>query len=523
MIIGFRENWKINKIWIKWVNWELWLITLDSNWFPKKFEYDQNIATFSNYNWNTVDILIKRIDWTIEEYKNSNIKENKELSLFINTVHALETKWFMHEAWIAVNVLSCWIWLSTFAFTGWASSLLLCWAITARIVTWNTEIWPCKWDIMQCIWEVTVWAWVLVYKWEALDKIIITSGEMYNTLFPSWVLLKWVLKNSITWNEIKNWTLKAVRKYSNESIRWEIKNNWEYEILFKNGWAYWANILSEWFVSTSFPIILSDTKLQVRIPETNIAVEKDLPENDLKEITMDFLIDPEAYIKWEIIDSVEWNSMKNVSVSLILNWEVVDSFLTDSDWNFIIEPTLNKEWTNFTLRFEAKDYKTIEKNIFVSYEVIENSDEYFIEWWNNIIKMEEGKWDWYLSFNAPIIESNLCTSNLITTLAKDISFNIQNWNIKWNPISKDFCPDETNEKNCYRWNITWSWSENGWEINWVYRWFSLFGEWEPYSIKWRLDWTKWSWTWEKQIPKNTSKWEENHYKECNWTWEAVFK
>ncbi len=468
-----------------------WIINLNKKWQPTNLIFEWTIVTFTNYTDKTVDISVNRKDWTTEIFKNSAITDNK--FSFIATTMAFSISEYFWWVWTAMNVVSCWVWLWSILFTWWASSPLAymwCAALATRIVTLSIDAWHCEWDVLDCAKNAYL---------EAVWNVVWEHGPSF---LKKWFKLKWTIKNSVTDKVLWNWVLKAENKSFRKNIRW----NWEeknYNYYFKDPGVYNATAMKEWFADSHFDVIFSSTKAQFRIPGKDFAIENKFEGKDYSEMNIDLFIDPDAFIRWEIIDIETADSIKDAKI-FILDWkEVVAENFTESNGEFVIQPPLNDEEKEFILKITAEGYTTINKNILITYEVKEDSDEYELEDWNWIIKMK--KWVNIIQFilSNPEKENGMCNINFINMLNRNtMNFTVDD---KWKLI---------NSKDKWFYIYNWILENNQLDLKVESKWFSSEQKSQTVvHLIWNLNLNnkKSIWTWSKPSYDKHNNW-------CKWTW-----
>lgn len=383
-LVGFRKNGELKTLTIHTNDGKVAVVELNNQKLPVHFEFDGNSATFENYTNSTVDITVNYRDGTTQEFKKSKIIPGKKLGL-IPTAYAIETKGIVHETGIAVNVLGCGMGLGSLFVSAGATSpvaLLGCGALVTRIVTWDTEIGNCKGDIVEC-------ATNLVIKGEALNASLETFDEIYGAVFPSGVRLKGVFRNTITETPIKIGTLEA--QSSHKTIWGEWASNGAYEILFKNGGIYTLSVTAEGFKPSNFKVLLSNTQFQILTPGGGKIFPRAqiLRDKSFQEIEAGLCLNPDAFIRGEIIDSEQGMPVKNAGIVLFNNdGKNVNEMETESDGIFVVQPSISPLSYSLTLQVFADKYKTQNIPILISYEVKDKSNDYEIKNWNGIVKLE---------------------------------------------------------------------------------------------------------------------------------------
>lgn len=161
-ITVFRENNLVNKIVVWTEGWDSYLISVNDLGLPTELSFWANKITYQNYNTEnqTVDV-ITNIDWKITGKKWVKINLNKKTSFFqiIPSTHAAEWDYYIWTVWQVWSIVSCGggIWLTI--VSGWSASPMLylsCWVFLTRVITSNTEIWPCSWDVLECAKDAVV-------------------------------------------------------------------------------------------------------------------------------------------------------------------------------------------------------------------------------------------------------------------------------------------------------------------------------------------------------------------------------
>lgn len=372
------ENKVINKITIHTADGKSGVIQLNSSGLPTRLDFEGTVATFHNYTDTTVDITVKRVDGTSEVFEKSAISP-KSLS-FIPAALAYSVSEYMSGIGTTMNVVGCGVGLGSILFSGGSTTPLAylgCASLTTRMLTIDTEIGSCKGDILDC----------------AKDAILGSLIEEVQKHGPDFLKkgfrLKGNLKNSITGSQIVNGVIIVENKSTGKNLRGEWMPE-SYEIYLRDPGVYSSRLVSEGFADSKFDIILASKKAQIRIPNQPSAFEKDFGNEDYIEMEMDFFIDPDAFIRGEIIDSEEGESIKDAKILLFENATIVDEAMTESDGTFVVQPPLNETGKNFTLQISANEYKTQNIPIFISYDVVPKSIEYEIPNWNGVVKMEKG-------------------------------------------------------------------------------------------------------------------------------------
>ncbi len=392
-LAAFTKNKKLVAITVETKEGKIGLIQLNKDGLPDKFSIEGNIAVFRNYTESTVDIFVTYKNGVTEVFKNSHIMPQQYSFNIIQTAYAIETQGVLHEIGIAMNVISCGVGLTSMFVSAGATTpvaFMGCAALAIRYSSWNANFGDCTGDFIYCAGKLTI-------EGKAGDSIVSTTGDMYDTFFPSGVKLIGVFRNSVSQNPIEKGTLSALRKNSQESLRGEWKEDGRYEILFKNGGVYALTAFPEGYVKSSFHVSLSDSKIQIRIPNRPEVFEKLLSTNSLQEIEIDFFIEPDAFISGEVIDSENGNPINEATIELLDGKDIVAKTFTELDGLFDIQPPIGTEGKSFTLQVSADDYSKNKKSYYVSYDVKIDSDEYELENWTGVVKMKKGNGFWLMT------------------------------------------------------------------------------------------------------------------------------
>lgn len=349
---------------------------------PTKLEFDKTLAIFSNYTESSVDISVAKPNKEIEIYKNSAI--DKEIFSLIPTASAYSVSEYMSGVGTSLNVVSCGIGLGTILFSGGATSPLAylgCASLATRIVTLNTEIGPCKGDILNCATEII--------SGSIISEIQKNGPDFLKDGFR----LKGSLKNSVTGKPITNGIILIENLSTRKKGRGEVTAD-SYEIYLQDFGVYSARVVSEGFSDSEFDIILASDKAQIRFNGQKLALEKKFKEENYIEMKTDLIIDPDSFVIGEVIDAKEGDSIGGAAISLFVGEIVADTAETESDGMFTVQPPLYTAGKNFILRVVANGYKDKDIPLYISYDVEMESNKYIIDNWEGVVKLD------------PIIENN---------------------------------------------------------------------------------------------------------------------
>ncbi|NQV88370.1 MAG: hypothetical protein HQ402_02355 [Parcubacteria group bacterium] len=378
-IIGFTNEEKIlDKVVLTMADERSALISVDSLGRPITLEFEGAIATFNNYTDHSVDITVHSSNGKTEVYKNSAI--TKEGFSFIQKALAMPVSEFLSYLSMTTNVVSCGFGIGVMAASvGIMSpiSFLGCAQLTTRIVTRPMEISSCKGDYLECA--------ALALR-EELQK----SGPDF---LKNGFRLKGGVNNVITGGPITD----GVILVEDLSLGKKSRGNWmpdSYEIYFKDSGVYSVRLVAAGYVNNEFDIILTPTKAQIRLAGQKLDLNEDLEGKEYYEIETELFMNPDAFISGEVIDATEGKAVIGAEVLLLDGNTTVGRVQIDSDGIFNIQPTLNPTGKNFVLRISADGYKQKDIPLFISYNVKNKSDEYEIDNWNGVVKLEpSGKTD----------------------------------------------------------------------------------------------------------------------------------
>ena len=389
----------VDQIVLKSVDDKTGVIQVDEFGLPTNFTFEGYRVIFENYTEMTVDIIITKPDGTIEVLKESllNLPGHDVVSpdlfnsvipsasaytppnlmyAYMNTPEQGSTRRDIIEGgddasyWdyitstpgTALSVISCNIGLISILFSGALTSpfaYLGCAALGTRMATLNTEIDYCKGDIVQC----------------GTDAILDLVRKEGPGFLRKGVRVKGQFKNSITGTPITSGTLRADSKKTKESIRGEWESDGSYEIYFKGGGAFTLKTGAEGFKDSSFDVSISSSVVRIYVPGTGEFLEENVAGEDYAEISFDLVIDPDAYIKGEVIDNRDAEPVKDVIVGL------KEGGLTDftgEDGRFWFQPLLSDRPGMVTVVAQISQCDEVTKDVFLSYEVMEYSDQYIV-------------------------------------------------------------------------------------------------------------------------------------------------
>lgn len=494
------ENKIINKIVFQTADGKSGVMQVDETGLPYQLDYEGTVATFENYTETTVDIAVTRNDGTTEVFRDSAIIPQN--FGFIPKTFAYTFSEYLSGVGTAVNVVKCGAGLGSILFSGGATTPMAyfgCASLATRMITLNTEIGPCKGDVLDCAKEVILGS--LIEEVEKHGPNFLKKGFR----------LKGIMKNSVTGTPIKNGVIIVENKRNTDTLRGEWYPD-SYEVYFRDSGYYSIEPVSEGFAESTFETVLAETKAQIRINKQNLILEKDFEGEDYVEMEMDFFIDPDAFIRGEIIDGKEGDSIEEAMVTLFDEDIVVDEAITDSDGTFVVQPWLYVEGKNFMLRVQAEGYKTQEIEMFVSYEVKENSDEYVLENWSGVVKMEEGKEYWQVTLSNADKASNFCSDSLIALLNQNsMKFDIDaDKNVIIQGSQSLYIVSGSAKKSLFDIKVE-AKSFASSNLDTVVH---LKGS---YSDAGKTG----NGTWSKPVPVNVRVGEESHYAGCKGTWTAV--
>lgn len=352
------------------------IIQVNKDGQPTQLDFDGTTAVFENYTEKTVDISVKRKNGEVEVFKNSSI--TAQSISFIPSAIAYSVSEYMSGVGTAINVVSCGVGLGSILFSGGATSPLAylgCASLTTRVVTLDTEIGPCKGDILDCA------------KDAILGSLIEEAQKNGPDFLKNGFRLKWNLRNSISGKPITKGIILIDNISNGKKGRGEVTSD-SYEIYIQDSGVYSARVVLEGFSDGEFNIILTQNKAQIRTKGQKLALEKSFDWEDYIEMKTDLFIDPDAFIIGEIIDAVEGSSISGAKISLLDDKTIVDNVLTESDGMFTLHPPMNSVGKNYILSISVNGYKSKDIPIYISYDVKEKSNEYIIDNWNGVIKLE---------------------------------------------------------------------------------------------------------------------------------------
>lgn len=391
-MIGFSDendtSRKVKTITIETPEGDIAVVSLNENGLPQELKLGLETVTYSNYTETTVDILLERSNGVVEEFLASSYvpPETKSASISASifpTAYALEGEDVIHGASIAINVIGCGAGVTLAYVSGGGLApltYLSCAGLVTRIATWKTNIGPCKGDIVQCTFS-------LVFKGEAGDVVVKYVEVGFDAIFPKGITLKGTVVNAITGTPIRIVSINVTDTSGTTTQGdWEIGGG--YEFYFKNGGSYNLNIGGEGFTDTVYPVSLSDSRMYVSFPGGGDPFNYGVSNDEHQEIFLELAILPDAWVNGEVIDAKEGEPLTNVDITLLDAGKKVATDFTGNDGEYAIQPPLAVFGKEFILEFSKEGYDPVTTSIFISYEVKNNSDQYEIEGWNGLIKMQ---------------------------------------------------------------------------------------------------------------------------------------
>jgi len=411
---------RINQMVMRTADGKVGHITLNDLSLPEVFTFEGYTTAFSNYTETTVDLVITSPDGTVETIEKSPLNLPGDVISFLELVmpiaYAQEVsagmgasasiedtipreplsyavKTYVNENSLqeeiveyskpvigtCLNILTCSVALtSTFFSAGTTSPLAYigCGMFVTRMVTTNTEIGECKGDLVQC----------------GADAIMELVGkEGVFGFFKEGLRLKGDTKNIITGTYVTNGTIGLKSKSGKSELRGEWNEEGEYEIYFKEGGIYSVEALSEGYKDDAFDVAISNTQLQVYKTGQEASLTFPLIEDGYQEIIVDLLLEPDAYIRGEVIDHEEAMPIEGAELVLIDETGNVGSDFTRADGEYWIQPPINSGAKAFTIQAIAEGYKNFSRDFVLTYDVMKNSDTYIIENWDGMVRMEPGE------------------------------------------------------------------------------------------------------------------------------------
>ncbi len=401
------------------------LMKINDYGLPGTFTFNGTIVNFSNYTETTVDLTITKPDgtketltrtldsskfqaviynWFFPSANASTIDEDRitsetlydafdaalppdvkllKLGIGLAVDEFCKNEEFdcflkeMPDFGTSMSVIGCGIGLGSILFTGGASSPLAylgCAQLATRFATIDSEIGPCKGDLLNC----------------GMGAILDTIQEEGFDYLPGFLSegfrVKGTLKNSATKALIGVGTISAKSKGIKEDIRGEWNKGAAYEVYFQNGGAYTVTFKAQGFEDASYDISMSSGKIQI----TNGADVFEMPVGgkDYLDIPYNFELDPDAYITGEVIDAVEGESIENAVVTIKTSGgKSLGSDRTVDDGTFLVKPTIEPTPLNITISVTAKGYESGSVTSPFTYAIKDYTDEYIVGSWDGMIRL----------------------------------------------------------------------------------------------------------------------------------------
>ena len=367
---------KVDKILFQTAFEQKGVIQLDENQKPQSMDFEHTKILFSNYTNETVDMVITRPDGSTETISGSRIIPQSDLSFLIPNANA-DMQEVLEVVSLAVNTVQCGIGLGSVIFSGGSTSLMVymsCASLGSRMKNGSAEMDKCEKFSTECVFK-------------EVGELIEKEGPVF---LAKGIRLKGVMKNSVTGSPVTNGVLKAVSKKTSLQVRGEWNDDGTYEFYFRDGGAFDTQTASEGFADTSFITAISSSKVQLYVPEKNDIFQFNVDGRDYDEVEVDLYIDPQAFIRGEVIDAQEGDPIEDAELKLYQSGKVVDEYLSDEDGLFALQPALIEGGNELALQVSAKGFKDVNIPFTISYEVIENTDEYEIEGWDGMVRLEPG-------------------------------------------------------------------------------------------------------------------------------------
>ena len=379
------------------------VIIVGDNGLPDRVEFEGSVSTFSNYTDTTVDITVEKADGTKEVFEGSAIKPPvgtyessvPDVSWLLATpAYAVIQSEPLRPVMELLDALECGAGLFSVLYTGGATSpyvYIKCGKLAISLATKYANINGCDEDIFECM-EREVWKFVHEEGW------FLRKGQK----------IKGKILNSITQEPISNGTIKAVRKSlleKKDEVRGEWNSDATYDLFFRHGGTMDILTISDGYKDSGWRLLVSDTMMRAMDLSGNVTKLIGNPTGISEtqkyyEVEYDLMIEPDAFIKGEVIDAEEGEPIKGVNLALWYGETEVTTDLTMEDGMFQMKPSIILEPEGpkiFSITASAKNYITATQDVTISYSVLPDSDEYDVGDWNNMIKMRPGIEVWQIT------------------------------------------------------------------------------------------------------------------------------
>jgi putative hemolysin len=365
------------------------LIEVDEQARPTRFSFDDTVITYTNYTEDSVDVSVSYPDGT----KSDNEKQTLETAFQNNGILNLlvpyaKANWITDLACTgddcfyntfpslgtSLNVVFCGITLGNTLFTAGATAplaYLSCASLATRVATMNTEIGPCKGDVLEC----------------GKDTVFDFVKQHGPKTFREGVSLTGFLKNEITGTKIEVATLGAKHLRSGKTFRGD-NDQGAYSMDITGTGVTTMKIVAEGFKDEELIVAATNAKIMVKSVTSQVAREFSLPYEGYVDLTLDLTLEPDGYISGEVIESENAEPVSLAFVRLLDGTTAVDTFETDGDGTFNLQPSLFNNEHNFVLEVSHPDYQTFSKNLSVTFDIAKNSDQYEITDWSGVVKLQ---------------------------------------------------------------------------------------------------------------------------------------
>lgn len=265
----------------------------------------------------------------------------------------------------AISTIGCGLGLGSILFTGGATSpfaYLGCAGLAVRFETIDSKIGPCEGDLLNCGSEAIV---DLIQK-EGFDLLPGVLSEGFN--------LHGIISNSVNRQPVQIGTLNATSP-GQADVRGDFYEGGSYRHYFETAGNYTITAVAEGYQDKTLSVQISSSR--VRISDGNKTEEFPVKGQDYLDVTFDFVMDPEAYIVGEVIDSVEGEPIVGAKVILEVSGKEAGRDTTFDDGTFSINPlSVGNPNRNLELRVSASGYEAKTLTSSFHYELKPNSDLY---------------------------------------------------------------------------------------------------------------------------------------------------
>lgn len=368
------------------------LITLGDNKLPVSFSFQGTTLRYSKYTDSSVEVMIEYADGRTEGPQTQALEVAASVSpwmeLMIPSAHA---NWItelactgedcfynsMPELGTSLNVVFCGLALGNTLFTAGTTAplaYLSCASLATRVATLNTEIGPCKGDMLIC----------------AKDLVLDFAPDYdIKSLRSEGMTLMGQIKNDVTGGLLSGGVISATHQRTGKNFRGEITADGNYSIDIREAGVSVLEINLLGFENEQYVLAVTNARIIVKNVRTGEVENLSLPYEGYADLNYDFTMQPAGFIAGEVIESENAESVSQAQVQLFDGSQLMDEITTDADGTFSLQPKLYNDTHSFRLQVDHADYTPFSQELEVSYSIPKHSDLYDIPGWNSIVKLKK--------------------------------------------------------------------------------------------------------------------------------------